>query len=89
MIEGLSQFTPFFTAGIFFIGFLAVLLGVIYFLLNAMIEPVKKDMAKIEKRIEGLETGQANLETGQANLEKRIDGIEVKLDTLLELIKKQ
>ncbi len=37
--------------------------GVIYFLLNAKINP-------LEKRIEGLEAGQANLEKGQANLEK-------------------
>ena len=68
-----------FTAGIFFISFLALLLAGF----NAMLSLIKKDIA-------GLETGQVRfdkelkeLKAGQANLEKRMDGIENKLDQLI------
>ena len=46
------------------------------FLLNAKIEPMKKDIVHLAKRID-------NLEVGQNQLVKRIDSIEVKLDKLL------
>ncbi len=60
------------------------------FLLNTKIEPVKKDIAKLEAGQAKLEAGQvklekniAKLEAGQVKLEKRMDGIESKLDQLL------
>ncbi len=56
--------------------------GVIYFLLNSKIEPVKQDIAKIEIRLD-------KLEVRMGKLEVRMDNIEAKLDTLLALIKKQ
>ena len=49
---------PLFTAIIAFCAFLALLLTGFSSLLNAKIDPVKEDIAK-------LETGQANLEAGQ------------------------
>ena len=51
------------------------LMTVLFGIIQLSLWPIKKDIAK--------------LEIGQVKLEKRIDGIEVKLDTLLELIKKQ
>ena len=81
----LKDFVPLFTAGIFFVGFLALLLtGFGY-----MLKPIEKRIDRLEAGQAKLETRMTNLETGQVKLEKRIDGIEVKLDTLLELIKKQ
>ena len=35
--------------------------GVVYFLLDAKIGPVKENIAKLENRIEGLEKGQAEI----------------------------
>lgn len=58
-MELLSIFTPLFTAGIFFIGFLALLLAGFSAMLEAKVDPIKKDIAR--------------LEVGQAKLERKID----------------
>ena len=50
-MKALADLTPFFTAGFFLIGFLALLLtGVGY-----MLDPIKDNQARIEKRIDNLE----------------------------------
>ena len=51
------------------------LMTVLFGIIQLSVWPIKKDIAK--------------LETGQVKLEKRMDNIEVKLDTLLALIKKK
>ena len=66
-MEVLADLSPLFTAGIFFVGTMSfLLLGV-----NAMLSPLKKDIAK--------------LEAGQIQLNKRMDGIEAKLDRVLAI----
>jgi len=67
-MELLSIFTPLFTAGIFFIGFLALLLAGFSAMLEAKVDPIKKDIAR-------LEAGQAKLERGLAKLESKIDQV--------------
>ena len=78
-METLSAFTPLFTAGIFFIGFQALLLGSI----QAMLSPLKRDIARLETDIARLKAGQTKLEAGQARFDKRLDSLEHKLDQLL------
>ena len=55
-METLTAFVPLFTAGIFFIGFLALLLTGFNSLLNAKIEPLKENQARFDgelKEIKG------------------------------------
>ena len=75
-MESLAAFSPVFMAGafltgfgIFFIGFLALLLTGFNALLNAKIEPLKDNQVRMEKRMDGFE--------------KRLDGIDSKLDQLI------
>ena len=79
-METLIAFQPLFTAGIFFVGFLALLLAGFNALLNAKIGPLKENLVRFEKRLDKLEAGQASfdkrldkLEAGQASLDKKID----------------
>ncbi len=65
----MKAFTPLFQAFIAFCAFFSVQFALVAFLLNAKIDPVKETIAKLEKRMDGLETG-------QAKLEKRMDGLE-------------
>ncbi len=81
---------------------LAVLFGLVYFLLDAKIDPLKKDIAKIEIRMDGfdnelkelkegqakLEEGQAKLEEGQVKLEKRMDKLEEGQAKILTILEK-
>ena len=76
-------FTPFFQAVIAFCAFFSFQFGLIYFLLDAKINPLKKDIAKLEDRQANLENRQAKLENGQANLERGQAKLEAKLDQLL------
>ena len=55
-MKGLSNFTPLFTAGIFFIGFLALLLTGFNTLLNSKIDPVKEDITELKADISRIET---------------------------------
>ncbi len=75
-MEGLDQFVPLMIVMSCVVVTLSFLLLGVNALLNTKIDPIKKDIAK-------LEAGQAKLESGQAKLEKRMDGIEAKLDQLL------
>ena len=59
-----------FTAGIFLFAFLAFQFGLIYFVLDAKIEPVKNKQAKIEIRLDKLEIGQAKLSEDIAELKQ-------------------
>ena len=54
-METLNAFVPLFTAGIFFIGFLALLLTGFNSLLNAKIEPLKENQTRLEKRMDSME----------------------------------
>ena len=65
----IKELGPLFTAGIFFVGFLALLLTGFNMLLNAKIEPVN---TKIE-----------HVKENQVRFERRLDRIEVKLDQVL------
>jgi len=62
-----------FTAGIFFIGFLALLLAGFNALLEAKIDPIKKDIGHLESRLD--------------KVEERLDKLESKLDQILNIIK--
>ncbi len=69
----LAGFTPLFIAGIFLIGFLALLLTGFNTLLNAKIEPLKDSFdAKIEP-----------LKDNQARFDSELKEIKAKLDQLL------
>ena len=61
----LKELTPLFTAGIFFIGFLALLLTGFAYMLN----PIKKDIACLEKRMDTLEAGQNEIKQMIQNLQ--------------------
>ena len=54
-MELLAGFMPLLTAGIFFMAFLALLLSGTKAMLNASIDPVKENQARMEKRIDTLE----------------------------------
>ena len=57
-MDTIKKLTFLFTAGIFLISFLALLLTGF----NYMLGPIKTDIARFEKRFEKLEAGQAKLE---------------------------
>ena len=67
------------TAGIFFISFLAFLLVGFNSLLNAKIDPINKDITK-------LEMGQKKLETGLKELEAGLKAVEVGQKELKEIL---
>jgi len=69
-----------FTAGIFFIGFLALLLAGFNALLEAKIDPIKKDIGHLESRLDKME-GRLD------KVEERLDKLESKLDQILNIIK--
>ena len=84
------MFTPLFQALIAFCAFFSFQFGLLYFVLDAKINPIKKDISKLEAGQANLEAGQANLEAriakleiGQVNLEAKIGKLEVKIDKLL------
>ena len=79
-MEALVIFTPLFTAGIFLFAFLGFQFGIMYFLLNALITPIKKDIFKLETRMDRLETRMDKLETRIAKLE---DG-QARIEALLK-----
>ena len=72
-METLSVFMPLFTAGIFFISFLALLLTGF----NYMLKPLKDNQARMEDR-------QARMEDRQARMETEIKDIKNTLKLLLK-----
>ena len=52
----MKELSPLFTAGIFLLAFLALLLSGFNSMLNAQIEPVKDNQARFEKRLDRIES---------------------------------
>ena len=77
-----------FAAGIFLLAFLGFQFGIIYFLLNALIAPVKKDISKLEAGQAKLEANQAELVANQARLEANQAELVARLGRIEALLKK-
>ena len=82
-MDMIKKLAPLFTAGIFLISFLALLLTGFGYMLG----PIKKDISRLESGQVKLEDGQVKLEDGQVKLEKRMDRIENKLDDLIAVLR--
>ncbi len=77
--ETVKAFSILFSAGAFIIGFLAVLFGLVYVLLDAKIDPIDKRitkieirMDKIEMKVDKIEKRMDNLEAGQAEIKQML-----------------
>ncbi len=64
------ELTLLFTAGIFLIGFLALLLTGMNTILNAKIEPLKDNQARFDQRLTKLEAGQTKLSADIAEIKQ-------------------
>ena len=80
-MQVLKPFVPLFSAIIAFCAFFSLQFGIIYYTVDAKINP-------ISKRIENLEVGQANLEGGQAKLEAGQAKLEKDIAEIKKLLKK-
>ena len=74
-METIAEFTPLFVAGIFFIGFLALLLTGFNSLLDAKITPLKENQVRFEKRLDKLEAGQAQLSADIAEIKQLLSAL--------------
>ena len=61
-MEFINNLSPLFTAGAFFLAFFAVQFGLVYFLLNAKIEPLKENQARFDDELKELKAGQARFD---------------------------
>ena len=102
-METIADFSPLFTAGIFFIGTLSFLLVGVNSLLSAKIDPVKKDIARLEaNQIKfqanltelhdnqvKLQANQVKLQANQQELASDVRELKGKMDRLLACLEKK
>ena len=72
-----------FSAGIFLLSFLSLLLGGFTIMLKVVVAPIKKQLTEHAKDIDRLSAGQKRLEEGQRQLEAGQKRLEDKIDKLL------
>lgn len=85
-LNSLKLLAPLFTVGIFLISFLALLLAGFSSMLNAKIDPMKKDMARIEQNQARFEQTQARFEQTQIRFNEELKEIKSTLNDIKKAV---